>query len=212
MAPAAAERPNHSSRDEKTARPGPANFFAAEGVAKWSRSITPDQSLGPTRRETCMCFTSRSVKFAASAVVLSLSASVSCVAFAAPNNFISKTGTVSNDFGISGDSGEPPGHPTPNNARFILAADGVPQFNIERGCKVDNTASSLDTGLDETLKNCVRDERQARDQLQTQWSQFAPSDRVMCTSETTQGDGVPPSYVELLTCLQGQQLARKMKE
>jgi len=39
---------------------------------------------------------------------------------------------------------------------------------------------------------------------------ICPSDRVMCTSETTEGDGVPPSYVELLTCLQGQLLAKKL--
>jgi hypothetical protein len=50
----------------------------------------------------------------------------------------------------------------------------------------------------------------ARDQLQTKWSQFVPSDRVMCTGETSQDDGMPPSYVELLTCLQGQQLAKKL--
>jgi hypothetical protein len=58
----------------------------------------------------------------------------------------------------------------------------------------------------------VHDEQQALDQLQTQWSQFAPSDRVMCTSETTEGEGVPPSYVELLTCLQGQLLAKKLNK
>jgi hypothetical protein len=93
---------------------------------------------------------------------------------------------------------------------LTTVADNVPQFNIERGCKVDNTATSLDVGLNESIKKCVRDEQQARDQLQTQWSQFAPSDRVVCTRETSQGDGVPPSYVELLTCIQGQQLARKL--
>src|SRR4029077_18801085 len=93
---------------------------------------------------------------------------------------------------------------------IVTVADDVPKFDIERGCKVDSTASSLDVGLGETIKRCVHDEQQARDQLQTQWSQFAPSDRVMCTSETIQGGGVPPSYVELLTCLQGQQLAEKL--
>jgi hypothetical protein len=94
----------------------------------------------------------------------------------------------------------------------ITVADTVPKFNIERGCKVDSTASSLATGLDETIKRCVRDEQQAQDQLQTQWSQFAPSDKAMCTSLTTEGGGTPPSYVELLTCLQGQQLAKKLNE
>jgi hypothetical protein len=56
----------------------------------------------------------------------------------------------------------------------------------------------------------MHDEQQALDQLQTQWSQFAPSDKAMCTSLTTEGGGVPPSYVELLTCLQGQQLVKKL--
>ena len=93
---------------------------------------------------------------------------------------------------------------------IIAVADDVPRFSIERGCKVDSTASSLDVGLDESTKRCVQDEQQARDQLQTQWSQFAPSDRALCTSETTQGGGVPPSYVELLTCLQGQSLVKKL--
>jgi hypothetical protein len=91
-------------------------------------------------------------------------------------------------------------------------ADGVPKFNIERGCKIDSTATSLDVGLNESTKNCVRDEQQARGQLQTQWSQFSPSDRAMCTSEANDGDGVPPSYVDLLTCLQDQLLAKKLKQ
>jgi hypothetical protein len=95
---------------------------------------------------------------------------------------------------------------------IVPVVDNVPKFDIERGCKVDSAASSLDVGLDETIRRCVRDEQQARDQLQTQWSQFAPSDQVMCTSETTEGGGVPPSYVELLTCLQGQQLAKKLNK
>jgi hypothetical protein len=93
---------------------------------------------------------------------------------------------------------------------IIAVADNVPKFNIERGCKIDGTASSLDVGLDESTKRCVQDEQQARDQLQTQWSQFASSDRAMCTSVTTHGGGQPPSYVELLTCLQGQLLAKKL--
>jgi hypothetical protein len=92
---------------------------------------------------------------------------------------------------------------------IVTVADNVPKFNIERGCKVDSTASGLDV---ESVKSCVHDEQQALDQLQTQWSQFAPSDRAMCTGETTQGDGVPPSYVELLTCLQGQLLAKKLNK
>jgi hypothetical protein len=98
---------------------------------------------------------------------------------------------------------------------IIAVADNVPQFNIERGCKVDS-ASAFDpnAGMAATIKRCVDDERLAKSQLQTQWSGFANSDRIMCTRETV-GESVddnstPPSYVELLTCLQDQQLVKKL--
>ena len=98
----------------------------------------------------------------------------------------------------------------------VAVADDVPQFNIERGCRVDSaSAFDVNAGMSATIKRCVNDERQAKDQLQTQWSDFANSDRVMCTSVTVgvKGDesSTPPSYVELLTCLQDQQLARKLQ-
>jgi hypothetical protein len=96
---------------------------------------------------------------------------------------------------------------------LMAVADDVPKFNIERGCRADNTnTSGLSAGLDESTKGCIHDEQAARDQLQAQWSQFAPSDRAMCTSNETDVPGAPPSYVDLLTCLQGQQLAKKTKE
>jgi hypothetical protein len=93
----------------------------------------------------------------------------------------------------------------------IAVADDVPKFDIERGCRVDS-ASAYDpnAGLDATIKRCAADEQEAKDQLQTQWSQFVPSDRAMCRGQTTDEASIPPSYVELLTCLQGQQLVRKL--
>jgi hypothetical protein len=48
----------------------------------------------------------------------------------------------------------------------IAISDDVPKFNIARGCKVDSTtAFDLNTGLNETIKRCVHDEQQAKDQL-----------------------------------------------
>jgi hypothetical protein len=82
---------------------------------------------------------------------------------------------------------------------FIVVADQVPRFDVARGCRLDNTASS---GLaeQEPLNKCMSDEKQALQQLQKQWSEFAESDRASCTADTTNDD--TPSYVELLTCLQ----------
>src|SRR5712664_3957204 len=91
----------------------------------------------------------------------------------------------------------------------IAVADTVPKFDIARGCKIDSAAAfDPNAGMSATVKRCVDDEQQAKDQLETQWSGFANSDRVMCTSETvgekSNESPTPPSYVELLTCLQDQ--------
>jgi hypothetical protein len=98
---------------------------------------------------------------------------------------------------------------------IFTVADGVPQFDIQRGCKVDS-ASAVDpnAGLDATIKRCIQDEQQAKDELQKQWAGFVGSDRALCLSETigekADADATPPSYVDLLSCLQDQQQARKL--
>lgn len=95
---------------------------------------------------------------------------------------------------------------------LIAVADNVPSFNIEHGCKADSTSMSdldLNPGLDEWIRGCIKDEQKALDRLQSQWSQLATPDRGMCMQEAADLRDVPPSYVELLTCLQAQQLAKK---
>jgi hypothetical protein len=93
----------------------------------------------------------------------------------------------------------------------IAIAGDVPKFDIARGCKIDSAAAfDPNAGMSATIKRCMDDEQQAKDQLQAQWSGFANSDRTMCTGSTTNDSETPPSYVELLTCLQDQQLARKL--
>jgi hypothetical protein len=97
----------------------------------------------------------------------------------------------------------------------VTIADDVPKFDIARECRVDSaSAYDLNAGMSATIKRCIGDEQAAKDQLQTSWSSFAGSDRVMCTGVTVgeKGDdsSTPPSYVELLTCLQDQQYARKL--
>jgi len=60
-------------------------------------------------------------------------------------------------------------HPTP-------IADAVPKFEIARECQFEG-------GLKEDLNRCVTDETQAREQLQTEWKQFTPSEKSMCNQE-----------------------------
>jgi hypothetical protein len=94
---------------------------------------------------------------------------------------------------------------------LIAVADDMPKFDIARGCRLDSAAVfDPNAGMSGTIKRCVDDEQQAKDQLQTQWPGFASSDQKMCISSTTADSENPPSYVDLLTCLQDQQLARKL--
>ena len=91
----------------------------------------------------------------------------------------------------------------------IAVADGMPKYDIARGCRADNTqAFDLSTGQNETIKKCVSDEQGAMEQLQTQWSQFRESERTQCAVEANIGG--TPSYVDLLTRLQAAKLAGQL--
>jgi hypothetical protein len=102
------------------------------------------------------------------------------------------------------------------SSQLVFAvADHPPTFDIARGCKVDSvSAFDPNAGMNATIKRCMDDEQQAKDQLDKQWLGFMNSDRIMCATETVgekaDAGATPPSYVELLTCVQDAQLARKL--
>jgi hypothetical protein len=98
---------------------------------------------------------------------------------------------------------------------IIAVSDEVPKFDIAKECKIDSaTAFDPKAGMNATIKRCKDDEERARDQLQANWSSFSTSDRTMCIGATVgnkaDANSIPPSYVDLQTCLQDQQLARKL--
>jgi hypothetical protein len=97
----------------------------------------------------------------------------------------------------------------------IAVADDLPKFDIARGCKVDSAAAfDPQAGMNATIKRCKDDEERSRDQLQANWSSFSASDRAMCVGaavgDKADANSVPPSYVDLQTCLQDQQFNRKL--
>jgi hypothetical protein len=93
----------------------------------------------------------------------------------------------------------------------IAVADEVPQFDMRRGCKIDsNAVFDPNAGMAGTIKRCMDDEQNAKSKLEAQWASYIGSDRAMCLASTTSDAATPPSYVDLLTCLQDQQLARKL--
>jgi hypothetical protein len=76
----------------------------------------------------------------------------------------------------------------------IPVVDVLPKFDIARECR-------FESGTKEEIERCTTDETQARDQLQTEWTQFSPGARAQCNQDTSATEGIF-SYVELQTCLE----------
>jgi len=85
------------------------------------------------------------------------------------------------------------------------SADTVPSFNPRPGC-----AAAVRVGAAEQrdIESCMRSENDAREKLKTDWKTFAVPDRQRCADRTMKGG--PPSYVEVLTCLEMAKAAREL--
>jgi hypothetical protein len=90
-------------------------------------------------------------------------------------------------------------------AASALASEQVPQFDARPGCRA-GADSGIVTKPD--IDGCVRSELAARDQIAQQWSGFARADRTRCVDKTFMGG--PPSYIEVLTCLEIARDVRKL--
>ena len=77
---------------------------------------------------------------------------------------------------------------------FIAVAD-VPVYDVAPSCRVAVTV------MPGSFEACMKDEQNARAQLAATWDRFASPQRDACV-QTENSTGGPPSYVELLTCLQ----------
>ncbi len=78
------------------------------------------------------------------------------------------------------------------------SAQGVPKLDYRSTCKA-TPAVGMDRAA--TVASCLADEENARGALPAVWAKSSKASRAACVAETSQG-GLP-SYVELLTCLQG---------
>ena len=82
------------------------------------------------------------------------------------------------------------------SAHGARAQSGPPSFDADRGC---SHAEVLDQIAGRGPAACRSDEAKAREELRRRWAEFSATSRHMCTAETESGG--PPSYVELLVCL-----------
>jgi hypothetical protein len=82
-------------------------------------------------------------------------------------------------------------------SRILLVADDVPKLNYEPSCRAAVATAAI---ASRDLESCKKDEEQARTSLTKVWTKFSADQRGHCVRLTSLGG--PPSYVELLTCLE----------
>jgi hypothetical protein len=85
----------------------------------------------------------------------------------------------------------------PAAAPTVPIADSPPRFDISASCR-DVGKSGINVGRPASA--CQDDEERARAALTARWGEFQPSARATCVEGATFGG--PPSYVEVLTCLE----------
>lgn len=95
----------------------------------------------------------------------------------------------------------------------VAAGDTVPNLNVEQVCEgiaQQGGVTFHDPAIAQEKKNCLDSERQIRDELVKQWTNFSASDRTHCVNESVMGGD--SSYTELLTCLEMARDVRAMRE
>jgi hypothetical protein len=78
----------------------------------------------------------------------------------------------------------------------VALADDPPELNVSKSCA--SAGQGIMLGRD--TAGCMKDENAALDTLKNIWSQFASADKSQCIGMVKTGG--PPSYVELLSCLE----------
>jgi hypothetical protein len=90
---------------------------------------------------------------------------------------------------------------------LVAVVDRVPDLNFEPICR-DQAAESQ--GVKNESVICIQDEKAARDQLAKKWDEFASADRTRCVRMSTAGRTA--SYIEVLTCLEMDRDAKKLRQ
>lgn len=90
---------------------------------------------------------------------------------------------------------------------MVSVSDHVPTFDVGPSCRGGATSGAA---MRNDVQGCITEEHEARDKLRGQWADFPAADRVRCSNMTNTGG--PPSYVELITCLELARDARKIPE
>jgi hypothetical protein len=89
----------------------------------------------------------------------------------------------------------------------VAVADGPPKLDLAATCDAA-TRFSISAGRDKEA--CLGDEDEARTTLAQNWSKYNVDDKNQCAG--TVKTGGPPSYVELLSCIEILRDAKSIRE
>jgi hypothetical protein len=93
------------------------------------------------------------------------------------------------------------------SSQLVMVADKVPQLDPGPGCRAAVGAAIMP---DRNENACLSDEKAAKAKLEKEWPNFTAEQQRHCTQLSTTGG--PPSYVELLTCVEMSQAAAALPD
>jgi hypothetical protein len=89
----------------------------------------------------------------------------------------------------------------------VALADGPPRLDVSETCNAA-ARGAISAGRDKA--SCLADERAAQEAIAKDWSTYSAAHKTQCIGNVTTGG--PPSYVELLSCLEVMRDAKKSRE
>jgi hypothetical protein len=90
---------------------------------------------------------------------------------------------------------------------LAAAAGGLPSIDIQKSCRESSDALYGSTTAN-VFDSCVEDERDASAKLAKDWAHFPAADKARCVHAAI----YLPSYVEWLTCIEGESTLRRIRK
>jgi hypothetical protein len=90
---------------------------------------------------------------------------------------------------------------------LIAAAGGLPSIDIEKNCR-ESSDALYGSKTANVFNSCVEDEKEASAKLAKEWANFPAADKARCVH----AEIYLPSYVEWLTCIEGESTLRRIRK
>jgi hypothetical protein len=92
-------------------------------------------------------------------------------------------------------------------AHVLVAADSLPNIDIQNGCR-ESAEALYGTTTADVFASCVEDEKDAGAKLAKEWAKYPAADKARCVHAAI----YLPSYVEWLTCIEGESTLRRIRK